>query len=107
MYCTICMRAFFYFKRGIFMLKDGIYDAEARGMAGLVKVKLTVKDQKIVAADLDLSTETPQYGQKAEKQLENEILTKQSADIDAVSGATFTSNGVKEAVTDALKQAKK
>lgn len=67
MYCTICMRAFFYFKRGIFMLKDGIYDAEARGMAGFVKVKLTVKDQKIVAADLDLSTETPQYGQKAEK----------------------------------------
>lgn len=49
------------------MLKDGIYDAEARGMAGFVKVKLTVKDQKIVAADLDLSTETPQYGQKAEK----------------------------------------
>lgn len=44
---------------------------------------------------------------KQKKQLENEILTKQSADIDAVSGATFTSNGVKEAVTDALKQAKK
>ncbi|CDI58753.1 Protein of unknown function [Lactobacillus helveticus CIRM-BIA 951] len=34
-------------------------------------------------------------------------MTNQSADIDAVSGATFTSNGVKEAVADALKQATK
>ncbi|MBW8013105.1 FMN-binding protein [Lactobacillus helveticus] len=76
-------------------------------MAGFVKAKLTIKDQKIAAVDLDLSTETPQYGQKAEKQLKNEILTNQSADIDAVSGATFTSNGVKEAVADALKQATK
>lgn len=89
------------------MLKDGIYDTEARGMAGFVKVELTVKDQKIATVNLDLSSETPQYGQKAEKQLKNEILTKQSADIDAVSGATFTSNGVKEAVADALKQATK
>jgi uncharacterized protein with FMN-binding domain len=100
-------KSVFYFKRGIFMLKDGTYDAEARGMAGFVKAKLTIKDQKIAAVDLDLSTETPQYGQKAEKQLKNEILTNQSADIDAVSGATFTSNGVKEAVADALKQATK
>nr|WP_261937648.1 hypothetical protein [Lactobacillus helveticus] len=36
-------------------------------MAGFVKAKLTIKDQKIAAVDLDLSTETPQYGQKAEK----------------------------------------
>lgn len=57
--------------------------------------------------DLDLTTETPQYGQKAQKQLEQEIMTQQSADIDAVTGATFTSNGVKDAVRQALKQAEK
>ncbi|MDH5816953.1 polyferredoxin [Lactobacillus helveticus] len=60
-------KSVFYFKRGIFRLKDGTYDAKARGMAGFVKAKLTIKDQKIAAVDLDLSTETPQYGQKAEK----------------------------------------
>lgn len=98
-------KSVFYFKREIFMLKDGTYDAEARGMAGFVKAKLTIKDQKIAA--VDLSTETPQYGQKAEKQLKNESLTNQSADIDAVSGATFTSNGVKEAVADAVADALK
>ena len=73
------------------MLKEGTYSARARGMAGFVGVTLT---------------ETPQYGQKAEKTLKQEILDKQSADIDAVTGATFTSNGVKEATSEALKQAK-
>ena len=34
------------------------------------------------------------------------ILDKQSAHIDAVTGATFTSNGVKESTSEALKQAK-
>ncbi len=88
------------------MLKEGTYSARARGMAGFVGVTLTVADNKISTVDLDLSTETPQYGQKAEKTLKQEILDKQSADIDAVTGATFTSNGVKEATSEALKQAK-
>ncbi|TJY05493.1 FMN-binding protein [Lactobacillus amylovorus subsp. animalium] len=57
--------------------------------------------------NLDLSTKTPQYGQKAKGKIENEILAKQSANIDAGAGATFTSNGVKEAVKDALKKAEK
>lgn len=88
------------------MLKEGTYSARARGMAGFVGVTLTVADNKISTVDLDLSTETPQYSQKAEKTLKQEILDKQSADIDAVTGATFTSNGVKEATSEALKQAK-
>lgn len=44
---------------------------------------------------------------KAKGKIENEILAKQLANIDAVAGATFTSNGVKEAVKDALKKAEK
>lgn len=75
-------------------------------MAGFVGVTLTVADNKISTVDLDLSTETPQYGQKAEKTLKQEILDKQSAHIDAVTGATFTSNGVKEATSEALKTGK-
>lgn len=89
------------------MLKDGKYLAKARGMAGFVGVELEIINNKITSVNLDVSTETPQYGQKAEKKLEDEILTKQSANIDAVTGATFTSNGVKEATKEALKKAKK
>lgn len=55
------------------MLKEGTYSARARGMAGFVGVTLTVADNKISTVDLDLSTETPQYGQKAEKTLKQEI----------------------------------
>lgn len=88
------------------MLKEGRYSARARGMAGFVGVTLTIANNKITNVDLDLSTETLQYGQKAEKKLKQEILDKQSAGIDAVTGATFTSNGVKEATNEALKQAK-
>lgn len=89
------------------MLKDGTYTAKARGMAGFVSARLEIKDGRINHVDLDLTTETPQYGQKAQKKLEQEIMTQQSADIDAVTGATFTSNGVKDAVRQALKQAEK
>lgn len=89
------------------MWKDGIYLSQARGMAGFVKTKLEISNNKITLVNLDLSTETPQYAQKAKSKLENEVLAKQSADVDAVSGATFTSNGVKEAVKDALKKAEK
>ena len=88
------------------MLKEGTYSASARGMAGFVGVTLTVADNKISTVDLDLSTETPQYGQKSEKTLKQEILLTEYLGIDAVTGATFTSNGVKEATSEALKQAK-
>ena len=89
------------------MLKNGIYSAQARGMAGFVTAKLETSNNKITFVNLDLSTKTPQYGQKAKGKIENEILAKQSANIDAVARATFTSNGVKEAVKDALKKAEK
>ena len=89
------------------MWKDGIYLSQARGMVGFVKTELEISNNKITSVNLDLSTETPQYAQKAKSKLENEVLAKQSADVDAVSGATFTSNGVKEAVKDALKKAEK
>lgn len=87
------------------MLNNGIYTAQARGMAGFVNAKLTIKDGVIAKVDLDLATETPQNKAQVEDQLKQEILTKQSADIDAVSGATFTSNGVKDAVRQALNKA--
>ncbi|WP_265668523.1 FMN-binding protein [Lactobacillus amylovorus] len=89
------------------MLKNGIYSAQTRGMAGFVTSKLEISNNKITFVNLDLSTKTPQYGQKAKGKIENEILAKQSANIDVVAGATFTSNGVKEAVKDALKKAEK
>ena len=88
------------------MFNDGNYSAQPRGMAGFVNANLTIKNNKIVDVDLDLATESPKNKDEVEKKLKQEILTKQSADIDAVSGATFTSNGIKEATNKALEKAK-
>lgn len=53
------------------MWKDGIYLSQARGMAGFVKTELEISNNKITSVNLDLSTETPQYAQKAKSKLEN------------------------------------
>ena len=42
----------------------------------------------------------------AEKSVVADIIKTQSAEVDAVSGATNTSNGIMEAVTNALAEAK-
>ena len=47
------------------MWKDGIYLSQARGMAGFVKAELEISNNKITSVNLGLSTETPQYAQKA------------------------------------------
>ena len=50
--------------------------------------------------------ETPDVGQAAFEQLSGQLKEANSAEIDGVSGATFTSNAVKEAAAAALESAK-
>ena len=79
--------------------------ASAQGFGGLVTVEVTVEDGKVVALDVDESTET--YGQftavKDMEELKAAILEKGSAEgVDALTGATFTSTAILDAVTAAL-----
>lgn len=55
---------------------------------------------------LDVSHETPNIGQAAAKQLKQFILKAQSADVDAVSGASITSQAVHKAAAKCIAQAK-
>ena len=84
--------------------KAGTYEATATGM-GEVTVKVTVDDTSITSIEADVSNETESIGQAAKDDIVNEILEKQSTDIDGVSGATITTSAIKTAVNDALKQA--
>ena len=86
-------------------LKSGVYEGKAKGMDGEVTAKVTINDNKITNVDLDLSGESESFGQAAKKQLVDEILSKQSSDVDAVSGASVTSWAVKDAVKEALQKA--
>ena len=79
--------------------------AEAPGFGGAVSVTLTVENGDIIAAEIIGDSETPGVGGAALETLEEQLVKADSADIDGVTGATMTSNGVKEAAAAALAQA--
>ena len=85
--------------------KDGTYTGSAQGFGGDIKVKVTVSGQKISAIDItEASGEDEAYLSMA-RDIINTMLDKQTADVDSVSGATYSSTGIKNAVTQALEGA--
>ncbi len=85
--------------------KDGTYTGSAQGFGGDIKVKVTVSGQKITVIDItEASGEDEAYLSMA-KDIISTMLDKQTADVDTVSGATYSSTGIKNAVTQALEGA--
>jgi len=75
---------------------------------GDVQVRITVAGGKVTKAEAVKAPSGGTSTQKTEQsvpKLNSEVLTKQSADIDTVSGATFTSEGYKKSLQSALDQA--
>ncbi|MBC8591210.1 FMN-binding protein [Lachnospiraceae bacterium NSJ-29] len=85
--------------------KDGTYEGEAKGMEPL-KVSVEVKDGKIANVEVTEQNETEGFAEPALEQIPKAIVDKNSTEVDAVSGATVTSNAIKEAVNNALEGAK-
>ena len=85
-----------------FAQTPGTYSAEAKGFASDVKVSVTLTETGIADVTLDVSGETPAIGGAAADALKAAILEKQSAEFDAVAGATVTSNAVKAALQKCL-----
>lgn len=83
----------------------GTYTATANGINGPVTVTATFDEDSIVEVLLDVSGETPGIGAAAGDALREQILSVQGPQIDGVSGATVTSNAVKEALVDCINQA--
>ena len=85
--------------------RDGGYEGTANGFGGPVTVSVTIRDGKIIAVEIiSADKETPEYLEKA-KALTGMIVKQQSADLDAIAGATYSSNGIKNAAIKALQQA--
>lgn len=85
--------------------KDGTFYGLAKGFGGTIKVKVTIKDGKIAKIEVvSHPGETPSYFQKAIAVVDR-ILNAQDPNVDTVSGATYTSNGIREAVKAALTKA--
>ena len=85
--------------------KDGIYEGSGDGFGGKIQVEVTVKKNKIDQIKiLQAKGEDSAYLQKAESILES-MKEQQNPDVDTVSGATFSSTGIKNAVQNALERA--
>lgn len=85
--------------------KDGTYTGSGKGFGGTISVKVTVKNGKISAIDVtSASGETASYFSKA-KGIIPKMISGQTTNVDAASGATYSSNGIITAVRNALSKA--
>ena len=87
--------------------KDGECFGKASAYNGNVEVKVTISEGKITAIDIVKTKDDEEYFFDAQKKVIPEILEKQSTDVDAVAGATTSSEGICHAVEKALEEAKK
>ena len=86
---------------GSFDLADGVYKGSATGFSGPVTVAVTIMDKKITSIDILSSTDDEAFFNRA-KGVIDRIISSQSFDVDVVSGATYSSNGIIKAVKNAL-----
>lgn len=81
---------------------DGTYTGTGQGFRGEITVEVTVAEGAIQDITVTSQQEDAQFFNKAESTVIEEILSSQSVDVTPVSGATFSSNGIIEAVSNAL-----
>ena len=87
-------------------LADGTYQGKAFGYDGSIKATVTIENGIITAISCSSSESDLWYFDKCEQTVIAEILAAQNTDVDVVSGATYSSNGIKKAVLDAISQAR-
>ena len=93
--------------KGDFALNDGYYEGTGNGFAGPVKLFIEIKDKSIVGIYIVKTSDDAGFFNRAKEGVTASILEKQSTDVDTVSGATYSSRGIIEAVSNAMEAAKK
>lgn len=88
-------------EKGIFEVADGVYEGEGIGFGGLTRVSVEVSGQQITAINILSQSDDASFFNRA-KAVIDEILESQTLDVDTVSGATFSSRGIINAVKNAL-----
>ena len=85
--------------------KNGTYEGSGTGYGGTITVQVTLEDDTITAVNVvSAPGEDSAYLSQGENVI-NSIISEQSTDVDTISGATFSSTGILEAVNDALSKA--
>ncbi|HBS94039.1 MAG TPA: hypothetical protein DEA85_08485 [Firmicutes bacterium] len=81
---------------------DGVYTGTGRGFGGDITVKVTFAGGKLTDVEIVSHKESPNVSDPAIKQIPQAMIDEQTVEVDAVSGATMSSEGIKAAVRDAL-----
>lgn len=85
--------------------KDGTYEGEAEGFGGPISISVTVEDGKVTEVNI-LSAEKEDGAYLAmAKDIIPTIIEQQTWDVDTISGATFSSTGIRNATQQALEKA--
>lgn len=82
----------------------GTYEGKGSGYGGEMKLEVSVKDGKMEDITIVSDHESSAVFNRAFPVIRDRILEAQTPEVDSVSGATFSSYGVKAAVADAMKQ---
>lgn len=84
--------------------KNGTYTGTGRNRRGSIEVKVTIKNDKIT--DVEISNFAMHYSIDDVVGLPQEAVQKQSAKVSNVSGATYSTQAFKDALEEALSQAR-
>lgn len=87
--------------------KDGVYTGTADGYSPGIKVNVSIRKNKIIYIKIVSHNETSGYYEEAFRKIPERIIGSQSLKVDTISGATYSSRGIINAVSDALKKAQK
>ena len=87
------------------LYQPGTYSGSAQGFGGDVEVTVEVTENEITSVSITGAAETPEVGGAALPELEKQVMDSQGSEVEGVSGATFTSTAVRDALADALAQA--
>lgn len=85
---------------------DGIYEGSGTGFGGEIQVSVLIEQQKIVSVDIvEAGGEDSAYLSMARGVIDS-VIEEQSSKVDGVSGATYSSKGIKAAIEQALEEAR-
>jgi len=87
------------------LFKAGTYAAEAQGKEGPINVKVTFSETKITDIKIESQSETAGVGGAAIESIKKQVLAQQTLSIDAVAGATASSEAILASVEDCINQA--
>lgn len=86
-------------------IADGVYEGTGDGFRGEMTVEVTIVSETITKVEVTDHVDDDQWFERAYDSVPDEIIDAQSVDVDTVSGATYSSLGIIDAVTDALENA--